>query len=97
MKDKLNIKVKLADVAPLGMVVSFEGEEEVRLAERYVNRVWSKWMESKPADKTSKDVLGMVALHFAKLYVIEQRKNERIDDTLRDFEEKLDDILLNIE
>lgn len=48
MKDKLNIKVKLADLAPLGMVVSFEGEEEVRLAERYVNRVWSKWMELKP-------------------------------------------------
>lgn len=97
MKDKLNIKVKIADLAPLGMVVDLKGEEDVRLAEYYVNHAWRKWMESKPAEKTSKDVLGMVALHFAKLYVIEQRKNERIDGTLSRFEEQLDDILLKID
>ncbi len=97
MKDKLNIKVKLADIAPLGMVVDYKGEEDVRLAEFYVNRVWSKWMETKPSDKTSKDVIGMVALHFAKLYVIEMRKNERIDDTLKEFESELDRILLKVE
>ncbi len=79
------------------MVVDYKGEEDVRLAEFYVNRVWSKWMETKPSDKTSKDVIGMVALHFAKLYVIEMRKNERIDDTLKEFESELDRILLKVE
>lgn len=54
-------------------------------------------MDDKPGDKTSKDVLGMVAVHFAKLYVLEQRKNEHTDDVLQHFEDELDKILLRIE
>ena len=90
MKDKLNITIKVADLAHIGMQVTRKDEEAVRLAEYYVNRVWSKWM-------TSKDVLGMVAVHFAKLYVLEQRKNENTDEVLRKFEEELDRILLKVE
>ena len=37
MNDKLNITIKVADLAPLGMSVPFEGEEDIRLAEYYVN------------------------------------------------------------
>lgn len=96
MKDKLNIKVKLADLAPIGMRVDYDEEEEVvRTAEYYVNRLWGKWMES--THKTSQEVLGMAALHFAKLWEIERRKNERTDETLKRFEELLDGILLKIE
>ena len=97
MKDKLNITIKVADLAPIGMSVIRKDEEAIRLAEYSVNRVWSKWMDDKPGDKTSKDVLGMVAVHFAKLYVLEQRKNEHTDDVLQHFEDELDKILLRIE
>ena len=51
MNDKLNITIKVADLAPLGMSVPFEGEEDIRLAEYYVNRAWDQLMHSKPRDK----------------------------------------------
>ncbi len=97
MEDKLNITVRLGDLAPLGMVVDYEGEEDIRLAEYYVNRVFAKWYESRPVGKTSKDVLGMVALHFAKLYVQEQHKNDHSNEALTKLETELDLILLKVE
>lgn len=98
MKDKLNITVKLGDLAPLGMAVDYNGEEEVvRLAEYYVNKVFDKWYESRPADRTAKDILGMVALQFAKLFVLEQQKNERMLEELNRFEKELDRILLKVD
>lgn len=97
MKDKLNITIKVADLAPLGMSVPFEGEEDIRLAEYYVNRAWDKWMQSKPRDKDSKDILGMVAIHFTKLYIQELKKNESLDARLQEFEQRLDKLLLDID
>ncbi|MCM1020691.1 MAG: cell division protein ZapA [Muribaculum sp.] len=97
MKDKLNITIKVADLAPLGMSVPLEGEEDIRLAEYYVNRAWDKWMQSKPRDKESKDILGMVAIHFTKLYIQEVKKNELTTTRLQELERHLDKLLLNIE
>lgn len=98
MKDKLNITVKLGDLAPLGMAVDYNGEEEVvRLAEYYVNKVFDKWYKSRPADRTSKDILGMVALQFAKLFVLEQQKTDRMLAELTKFEKELDRILLKVD
>ena len=74
MKDKLDITIKVADLAPLGMSVTLKGEEDIRLAEYYVNLAWKKWMQSKRDDQESKDILGMVAIHFTKLYIQELRK-----------------------
>lgn len=96
-KNKLNITIKVADLAPLGMSVPFEGEEDIRLAEYYVNRAWDKWMQSKSPDQDSKDILGMVAIHFTKLYIKELKKNEKIDARLLEFEQQLDRLLLDIE
>lgn len=96
MKDKLNITIKVADLAPLGMSVPYEGEEEIRQAEYYVNRAWEKWMAGKPRDKESKDILGMVAIHFTKLYIQEVKKNAGLNATLQRFEEDLDKILLDV-
>ncbi len=97
MKDRLNITIKLGDLAPLGMAVDYKGEEEVRQAEYYVNRVFDKWYETRPADRTSKDIFGMVALHFAKLYIQELKKNERAATELDKFEKELDRILLKVD
>ena len=96
-KNKLNITIKVADLAPLGMSVSFEGEEDIRLAEYYVNRAWDKWMQAKSPDQDSKDILGMVAIHYTKLYIEELRKNENIEARLLECERQLDRLLLDIE
>lgn len=93
MKDKLDITIKVADLAPLGMSVTLKGEEDIRLAEYYVNLAWKKWMKSKRADQESKDILGMVAIHFTKLYIQELRKNEAASKMLEDFEKRLDEML----
>ena len=93
MKDKLDITIKVADLAPLGMSVTLKGEEDIRLAEYYVNMAWKKWMQSKRADQESKDILGMVAIHFTKLYIQELRKNDDATKMLADFEKRLDEML----
>lgn len=96
MKDKLDITIKVADLAPLGMSVTLKGEEDIRLAEYYVNLAWKKWMQSKRDDQESKDILGMVAIHFTKLYIQELRKNENTAGMLADFEKRLDEMLNGI-
>ena len=96
MKDKLDITIKVADLAPLGMSVTLKGKEDIRLAEYYVNLAWKKWMQSKRDDQESKDILGMVAIHFTKLYIQELRKNENTAGMLADFEKRLDEMLNGI-
>ena len=96
MKDKLDITIKVADLAPLGMSVTLKGEEAIGLAEYYVNLAWKKWMQSKRDDQESKDILGMVAIHFTKLYIQELRKNENTAGMLADFEKRLDEMLNGI-
>lgn len=96
MKDKREITIHLADLNRMGMVVKPEEEEDIRRAEFYVNHAWSKWMDENGAQLSSKDILGMVAHHFAKLFIIEQRKNEKTDAVLRKMEEDLDNIIHRI-
>jgi hypothetical protein len=97
MKDKLNITIKVANQRPLRMAVSLgDEEEEVRLAEQYVNHVWAKWMNGKSADQSDTDVLAMTAIYFARLYIQEYRQNEEVEHKLASFEESLDKILLDI-
>lgn len=94
MNDKLNITIRVADVKPLGMTVTYEGEEIVRQAVHDVNRIWTKWMETRGPGRESKDVLAMVAFHFAKLYLQEKQRVASTEALLADFEKRLDDILL---
>jgi hypothetical protein len=91
MKDQLNITIKLADIQSLTVTVhNTNEEEEAREAAKYVNRVWARWMEEASKTRTSKDVLAMVAFHFAKLYLRESIKNSQVDEFLKEFNDKLD-------
>lgn len=67
-------------------------EQVVREAEYNVNKVWSTWRHEFE-NKTSKEVLAMVAFQFAKLfYQLSHSVNER-QHVLDDFEAELDRLL----
>lgn len=74
------------------MVIDRQDEEYIRRAENSVNRVWRQWRIDF-SDKSSKDVLAMVAFQFAKAYYNMLRTDEQRQRTLADFEADLDRML----
>ena len=92
MKDKQNITIKIADVAPISMTIAPETEEVVRIAERNVNKVWNKWSHDFEG-RSSKEVLAMLTFQFAKAYCQLVDQVNRQEDVLADFEAKLDALL----
>lgn len=92
MKEDLNITIKIADVAPIRMTIKREGEEIVREAERSVNRVWNTW-RTEFDEKSSKEVLAMVAVQFARLYFELAHSVDQQQYILKNFEKELDTLL----
>jgi len=92
MKNKQNITIKIADVAPISMTILPETEEIVRTAERKVNEVWTKWSHDFEG-RTSKEVLAMVTFQFAKAYYQLMDQVNRQEQVLTDFENRLDSLL----
>lgn len=93
MRDKLNITIRIADLAPIPLAIEMKDEEVIRNAEYNVNQLWSAWCQ-KFKDKTSNEVLGMVAFQFAKLYQTLSNRENETNDILEKFEEKLNEYLL---
>lgn len=92
MKEKQNITIKIADVAPIGMSIDPRTEEVLRIAERNVNKVWSA-LRGQFEGKSPKEVLAMVAFQFAKgYYQLLQNVNEQ-EAVLTGFEAELDRLL----
>ena len=93
MDKQQNITIKIADVAPISMTIDRSTEEWVRAAERSVYQVWRTW-RADFSDKTSKEVLAMVAYQFAKLYfqLIHSVEDERV--LIENFEMELDRLRL---
>lgn len=96
MNDKQNITIRIADVPKIPLSIHREDEELVRIAEKNVNSLWGDWSE-KFKEKSSKEILAMVAYQFAKLYYTSVATNEKLDEMLLDFENGLDEILLKID
>lgn len=92
MKDNLNITIRIADVPPISMTIRRDAEERVREAERSVNRVWKTW-RAEFDQKSSKEVLAMVAVQFARLYFELQHATAENRRSLEAFEAQLDDFL----
>lgn len=95
MRDKLNITIRIAELPPFALEINREEEPVIREAEYNVNRLWRSW-SARFTDKSSHEVLGMVAFQFAKLFVV---LNKRVEDTasaLEKFEKDLDEILLQL-
>ncbi len=95
MKDKLNITIRIADLAPIPLAIEMKDEEVIRNAEYNVNQLWSAWCQ-KFKDKTSNEVLGMVAFQFAKLYQTLSNRENETEEVLEKFEERLNQYILNI-
>lgn len=87
-----NITIRIADVSPISMNIPAETEEVVRKAEFNVNKVWNKWRSDFPT-KTSKEVLAMVTVQFAKRYYQLLDQIERQQNFFNDFEAELDRLL----
>lgn len=76
--------------------VDREEEEVYRIAESHVNGLYSTWLD-RFKDKTSEEVLAMVAYRFARLYVGQQMAFESVDEVLSKISEDLDEALLATE
>jgi cell division protein ZapA len=95
MKDKLKIKVSIADrVYP--MTVYPEQEEGLRLAANKINRV-IKHFEDNYAVRDKQDVLAMSALQFAskieQLQIDKTEDQSEIEKRLQLLHEKIEDFL----
>lgn len=95
MNDNLNITLRLADCRPLRMTIDRAREESIRRAEYNVNQLWQKWT-LRYRDKSSHEVLAMVAFRFAELLLDQSALNAEAVGILSKFEEQLDAILLDV-
>lgn len=96
MERKQNINIRIADAAPLPMSIAPETEETIRIAERNVNELWKTWSKRFP-DKSSRDVLAMVAFRFAHLYFSNIAASGELDRKLSHLENQLDELLLRLD
>lgn len=68
----------------------------IRNAEYNVNKLWRTWRQ-RFTDKSSTEVLGMVAFQFAKLFTVLNRQADETVAVLDRFERQLDSLLLDID
>ena len=91
-EDKLNITIRIAGQSPVALKINRADEERVRNAEYQVNRLWSRWLQRFP-EKSSTEVLAMVAYQFAELYFTATKVSEEANGVLEKFEVELDKML----
>lgn len=91
-EDKLNITIRIAGQSPVALKINRADEERVRNAEYQVNRLWSRWLQRFP-EKSSTEVLAMVAYQFAELYFTATKVSEEANGVLEKFETELDKML----
>lgn len=91
-EDKLNITIRIAGQSPVALKINRADEERVRNAEYQVNRLWGRWLQRFP-DKSSTEVLAMVAYQFAELYFAATKVSEEANGVLEQFETELDRML----
>lgn len=96
MNDKLNITIRIANQAPIPLVINREDEEIIRQAEYNVNRLWNSW-SAKFKSKSPSEVLSMVAFRFAELFFTQSHAIKAAEEMFESFEEGLDRILLDID
>ena len=96
MKRKQNITIRIADQPPMPLSIDIDDEEVIRTAADNVNQLWTTWSK-RFKDKTSSEILAMVAFRFAQLYFMHEAGVESVDSLLQQLEKDLDDKLLEIE
>lgn len=95
MNDKLNITIRIANQAPIPLSINRDDEEVIRTAEFNVNKLWNAWSD-KFKNKSSMEVLAMVAFRFAELFFTQNALAKNAEEALAGFEETLDKILVGL-
>lgn len=95
MNDKLNITIRIANQAPIPLSINRDDEEVIRTAEFNVNKLWNAW-SAKFKNKSSMEVLAMVAFRFAELFFTQNALAKNAEEALAAFEETLDKILVGL-
>lgn len=95
MNDKLNITIRIANQAPIPLSINRDDEEVIRTAEFNVNKLWNAW-SAKFNNKSSMEVLAMVAFRFAELFFTQNALAKNAEEALAGFEETLDKILVGL-
>ena len=96
MKDKLNITIRIAELPPFALQIERKEEEVIRNAEYNVNKLWRLWRQ-RFTDKSSTEVLGMVAFQFAKLFTVLNKQADDLNAVVDRLERQIDDLLLNFD
>ena len=92
MTDILDINLRLGDVT-LTLKIHRNEEATLREASKQVNHAYKAYSE-RFADKSSREIMAMVTLLFAKGYVTASEQNQEVTRTLAEFESELDKLLL---
>lgn len=95
MNDKLNITIRIANQAPIPLSINRDDEEVIRTTEFNVNKLWNAW-SAKFKNKSSMEVLAMVAFRFAELFFTQNALAKNAEEALAAFEETLDKILVGL-
>lgn len=90
----MNITIRLAQLPPIPMVdISPEEESVIREAEYNINKLWNSWRQ-RFSDKPSEEVLALIAFQFARLFYSRLRQEQALEQTLTDFEQQLDRLVV---
>ncbi|MDE5838565.1 MAG: cell division protein ZapA [Paramuribaculum sp.] len=92
MKDKIDINLRIADVA-LSLTINPDEERLLREAAKGINEAWSSW-RSRFKTKSPAEVLAMVTLLFTKSYLDLKEQTQRTDEVLDSLERTIDMLLL---
>lgn len=91
----INITIRIADLPRLSLHIPREKEELVRRVESDVNELWRSWSAREEfGDKSSAQILAMVAFRFAQLYYENLEASQGLDNVLADLESTFDGLLL---
>ena len=92
----ISITVSLADLKRIPMSIDPADEGECRKAEGLVNALWNQWISLFNGTATSQEVMARVAFQFARLYLQAYEENANVDDHLKAFEKKLDELVVKM-
>lgn len=92
MTDKLNITIRIAELKPFALEIDRADEAEIREAEYNVNKLWRNW-SARFSDKSSHEVLGMVAFQFAKAFLVQNKRVETSAEIINKIDAELDNLL----
>lgn len=94
MKDKLKIKIRIANQPEITVFVTPEEEEFAREAQKNVNLLWERWSERFAENKQPDEILGMIAYRFAQMYYTADARMKSLEAAVKDLESNLDNVLL---